>query len=231
MEKLLSPEAVRVLGVLIEKEMSTPDYYPMTLNALVNGCNQKSNRDPVVEFGEFQIREYLDELNRARLTGHASVAGSRSEKFRHAAAHQWELGPEGMAIMASLMLRGPQTVGELRTHTARMATFESMDTVAEVLDSLMNRETPLVMSIGRAPGQKGERFAHVLCGELDIAEVFAGAKGGSGFSGPGLSGSDGSGFSGSGAAVNEELLEEIKSLTARLEALEEEFERFKSQFE
>ncbi len=227
MEKIISPEAVRVLGVLIEKELSTPDYYPMTLNALVNGCNQKSNRDPVVEFGEFQIRELLDELNRARLTGHASVAGSRSEKFRHAADHQWELGAEALALMASLMLRGPQTVGELRSHTARMATFESMETVAEVLQGLMDRESPLVMSIGRAPGQKGERFAHLLCGPVDIEEVFAAGSGGSAVLGPGMSRS---GMSGSVNASGA-LLEEIEALKSRLEALEAEFERFKSQFE
>jgi uncharacterized protein len=140
MEKYVSPEAVRVLGVLIEKELSTPEYYPMTLNALVNGCNQKSNRNPVVEYGEFQIREYLDELQRLRLVGHASVAGSRSEKFRHASAQYWSLGTKEMAIMASLMLRGPQTVGELRARTSRMAEFEDIEEVSYPLDDYRARK-------------------------------------------------------------------------------------------
>ena len=102
MEKVLSAEAARVLGVLIEKELSTPDYYPMTLNSLVNGCNQKSNRFPVVEYGEFEVLDYLDELQRYRLVGHASVAGSRSEKFRHATAQQFGLEVPELALLASL---------------------------------------------------------------------------------------------------------------------------------
>jgi uncharacterized protein YceH (UPF0502 family) len=213
MEKYLSPEAIRVLGVLIEKELSTPDYYPMTLNGLTNGCNQKSNRNPVVEFGELQVREILDELQRHRLVGHASVAGGRSEKFRHAAAQHWELDKESLAIMASLMLRGPQTVGELRTHTSRMAVFETMDEVADRLQRLMDREEPLVASLARRPGQKGERFAQLLGGEVAMDEDV-----------PAL------GLAPAGSA-KQGLTEELDAIRARLESLEEAFEAFKRQFE
>ena len=212
MEKILSAEAARVLGVLIEKDLSTPDYYPMTLNALVNGCNQKSNRNPVVEFGEYDVRDYLDELQRYRLVGHASVAGSRSEKFRHAAAQHYELESDDLALLASLMLRGPQTVGELRTHTSRMAMFENIEEVAARLDGLMGLEKPLVMSLGRRPGQKGERFAHLLCGEVAMDDVM-----------------------GPGSAIvptsKPSIVAELDEIRARLESLESSFEQFKKQFE
>ncbi|MDA1028942.1 MAG: YceH family protein [Bacteroidetes bacterium] len=221
MEKNLSPEAVRVLGVLIEKELSTPEYYPMTLNALANGCNQKSNRHPVVEYGEFQIRENLDELGRHRLVGHAAVAGSRTEKFRHAAAQHWNLGREQLAILASLMLRGPQTVGELRTHTARMATFDTMEQVAAHLDVLASVEEPLVVSVGRLPGQKGERFGHLLEGQ-DALEAYTAAAS------EGLASGGGSGF---GDSAKMHLNEELENIRSRLSELEEKFEAFRRQFE
>lgn len=221
MEKNLSPEAVRVLGVLIEKELSTPEYYPMTLNALANGCNQKSNRHPVVEYGEFQIREYLDELQRHRLVGHAAVAGSRTEKFRHAAAQHWSLDREQLAILASLMLRGPQTVGELRTHTARMAPFETIEQVAAHLEVLATLEEPLVVSVGRMPGQKGERFGHLLEGQ-DALEAYSAAAS------EGVASSGGSVFS---DTAKLKLNEELEDIRARLAQLEEKFEAFRRQFE
>ena len=212
MEKVLSAEAARVLGVLIEKELSTPDYYPMTLNSLVNGCNQKSNRHPVVEYGEFDVRDYLDELQRYRLVGHASVAGSRSEKFRHATAQHYGLDTPDLALLASLLLRGPQTVGELRTHTTRMAAFDSIEEVSTRLDGLMAREEPLVMSLGRMPGQKGERFAHLLCGEVAMDDVAAAGM----LVQP---------------AARSSIAEELDEIRERLASLEEAFEQFKKQFE
>jgi len=136
----LSFQAVRVLGVLMEKELSTPDYYPMTLNALVAGCNQKSSRDPVVEYGETTVMEALDELVKRRLAGHASVAGSRAEKYRHAAQQALGLDERSMAVLASLMLRGPETIGELRSRTSRMASFDSMEEVEAVIAALSERD-------------------------------------------------------------------------------------------
>jgi uncharacterized protein YceH (UPF0502 family) len=207
MEKKLSLEAVRVLGVLIEKERSTPDYYPMTVNALVNGCNQKSNRFPVVEYGEIAVIRALDELYTQRLSGHASVAGGRAEKYRHAAAQHWNLDVPSLAVLASLTLRGAQTVGELRTHTTRMASFESMEEVAEVLQALSDREEPLAMQVGRRAGQKGLRFAHLLSGEpIQEEEV-------------------------SEPPSSTESTADLDELRERLTRLEAEFEAFRKQFE
>ncbi len=209
MSESVSSEALRVLGVLIEKELSTPDYYPMTVNGIVNGCNQKSNRHPVVDYGEITVLKALDDLFSHRMAGHASVAGSRSEKYRHAAAQRFDLDTQGLAIMASLILRGPQTVGELRSHTSRMATFESMEEVADTLDSLSEREEPLVARAGRQAGQKGIRFCHLLADESvdepypeeDSVEDAPSSDGG---------------------------LEDIRE---RLDKLEAEFEAFRKQFE
>ncbi len=207
MEKKLSLEAVRVLGVLIEKELSTPDYYPMTVNALVNGCNQKSNRFPVVEYGEIAVIRALDELYTERLSGHASVAGSRAEKYRHAATQHWNLDQRSLAVLASLTLRGAQTEGELRTHTTRMAAFESMEEVAGVLQALSDREEPLVMQVGRRAGQKGVRFAHLLSGEpIQEEEV-------------------------SEPPSSTESTADLDDLRERLTRLEAEFEAFRKQFE
>ncbi|MBT3449709.1 MAG: DUF480 domain-containing protein [Bacteroidetes Order II. Incertae sedis bacterium] len=208
-DHLLSSEAVRVLGVLIEKEYSTPDYYPLTLNALVTGCNQKSNRHPVVTFSESTAMAALDELLRERLSGHASVSGSRAQKFRHAAAQRWNLERPALAVLASLLLRGPQTVGELRTHTSRMVTFESMGQVAEALTVLMEQENPLVAGLARRPGQKGERFGHLLSGELPEEDT--------------ASPIDSDAHGGSST--------ELEDIRERLTRLETEFEAFKRQFE
>ncbi len=207
MEKKLSLEAVRVLGVLIEKELSTPDYYPMTVNALVNGCNQKSNRFPIVEYGEIAVIRALDELYTERLSGHASVAGGRAEKYRHAATQHWSLDVPSLSVLASLTLRGAQTVGELRTHTTRMASFESMEEVADVLQVLSDREEPLVAQIGRRAGQKGVRFAHLLSGE-PIEEEEA-----------------------SEDPSSSESTADLDELRERLTRLEANFEAFRKQFE
>lgn len=209
---MLSAQALRVLGVLIEKELSTPDYYPMTVNGIVNGCNQKSNRSPVVDFGEITVIKALDELYSLRLSGHASVAGSRSEKYRHAASQHWELDQAGLSILASLVLRGPQTVGELRAHTSRMFSFENMDAVVDVLDSLAEREEPLVARAGKASGQKGIRFAHLLAGTPEIEEDSAGAEE-------------------TESSSNAAQADELQELRERLDSLESAFEAFRKQFD
>ena len=217
----LSPEAVQVLGVLIEKELSTPEYYPMTLNGLVVGCNQKSSRNPVVEYGESTVVEALDELVRARLGGHASVAGSRVEKFRHAARQALELDDPQLAVLASLLLRGPETLGELKTRTSRMFAFDDLDAVQAVLDGLASREEPLVTHLGGDPGRKGVRWAHLLSGQPD-EEDFQAER----------SGLAGSGPVGEGAVASQSKMRaELESLRERLDQLESEFARFRSQFE
>ncbi|MDA0874272.1 MAG: YceH family protein, partial [Bacteroidetes bacterium] len=143
METPLTPIAVRVLGVLIEKDLTTPDYYPMTLNSLTNGCNQKSNRDPVMELSEAIVQDGLDELIRHRMAGHASGAGSRAIKFRHAAAEHWQLSQPELAVLSVLLLRGPQTVGEIKGRTGRMAEFDDLEQVAAVLRRLEERDPPM----------------------------------------------------------------------------------------
>lgn len=209
----LSPEAIRVLGVLIEKELSTPDYYPMTLNSLTNGCNQKSNRDPVVAYQEGEVRYALEELQKRRLVGHASGAGSRAEKFRHAVVEQMGLNQKELAALATLLLRGPQTIGEVKGHTGRMADFDSLDDAADTLRALRDREESLVVQLPVQPGKKEARIAHLLAGEIDLEALEAEAAAAA----PTTSGTS--------------LSEELEDIKARLSDLEEAFERFKAQFE
>ena len=168
METPLTPIAVRVLGVLIEKDLTTPDYYPMTLNSLTNGCNQKSNRDPVMELSEAIVQDGLDELIRHRMAGHASGAGSRAIKFRHAAAEHWQLSQPELAVLSVLLLRGPQTVGEIKGRTGRMAEFDDLEQVAAVLRRLEERDPPMCTALPVQPGKKEARYAHLLGGPIDL---------------------------------------------------------------
>jgi uncharacterized protein YceH (UPF0502 family) len=204
-------DEVRVLGVLIEKELTTPDYYPLTLNSLVTGCNQKSNREPVVAFSETQTMRALDSLMRARLVGHAAGGGSRAEKFRHAVAEAWGLPAPAYAVLGVLMLRGPQTVGELRARTARHHAFESLEEVDAVLASLNEREEPLAMQLRRLPGQKEARFVHLLEGEPDLEALEAAVQ--------------------KASVRKSDLADEITELRERLEVLEAAFTEFRTQFE
>ncbi len=159
---------VRVLGSLIEKDLSTPDYYPMTVHALTQACNQKTNREPVVDFGEGEVQEALASLQRKRLVGTAGGPGSRVLKYRHALAEALGLAAPGLAVLAVLLLRGPQTVGEIRGRTGRMHEFDGLEAVEQVLQDLAARETPLAAELERQPGQKETRYAHLLAGEPDL---------------------------------------------------------------
>jgi uncharacterized protein len=164
MKMELTTIEARVLGCLVEKELATPEYYPLSLNALTNACNQKSNRDPVMSLDEPEVAQALDSL---RFKGLAmqSAEGSRVSKYRHALAEKLYLEPYELAIVAELLLRGPQTVGELRTRTERMYSFGDLAAVETVLSDLMERETPLVARLPRQSGRKESRFAHLFCGE------------------------------------------------------------------
>ena len=164
METNLEAPEIRVLGALIEKQLSTPDYYPMTLNALIHACNQKSNRDPVVTYRESDVLSALDTLQHRRLVGTATGVGSRAVKYRHALAEAWSLSAAALAVLAELLLRGPRTVGELRGRTGRMHTFEDTGQVQEILTNLASREAPLALQLPRRAGQKEARFAHLLAG-------------------------------------------------------------------
>ena len=157
----LNPTEARVLGCLVEKELATPDYYPLTLNALVNACNQKSNRDPVMSLAEGEIQEALDSL-RFKQLAHRSAEGVRAAKFCHNMEGLLRLEPAEMALLAELLLRGPQTVGELRTRADRMTALADLATVEEYLQALLDRDEPLVTRLPRQPGRKEQRFAQTF---------------------------------------------------------------------
>jgi uncharacterized protein YceH (UPF0502 family) len=159
----LSPEEVRVLGCLLEKQRTTPDTYPLSLNALRAACNQSTNREPVVDYDEATIRDALDRLGRRRFTRLTSYHGSRTAKFRHLLDEALGIGVEEQAVLAVLMLRGPQTPGELLQRTERLYRFPDSAALAGVLDGLMERE--LVTRFERRPGQREERYGHLLGGE------------------------------------------------------------------
>ncbi|HVF80057.1 MAG TPA: YceH family protein [Solirubrobacteraceae bacterium] len=156
----LSPVEIRVLGCLLEKQRTTPDTYPLTLNALRAACNQSTNRDPVVAYDEATIRDAITRLNRRRWARLASGAGSRTSKYRHLLDESLTRAPDELAILAVLMLRGPQTPGELKGRTDRLHPFADLAAVHTTLDRLIQRE--LVAQLPRRPGQKEERYAHRL---------------------------------------------------------------------
>jgi len=166
MEKILSRMEVRVLGCVIEKELATPEYYPLTLNALANACNQKSNRNPIMTMEETEVSASLDSL-RARQLALVSAEGGRVPKYRHALMERLRLDPAELALLAELLLRGPQTVGELRNRGERMHPFADLAAVEEALQELKERTPPLVAPLPRMPGHKEQRYAHLFSGEVE----------------------------------------------------------------
>jgi uncharacterized protein YceH (UPF0502 family) len=167
MEAILTPIEVRVLGALIEKDITTPDYYPLSLNALVNACNQKNNRDPVMNLDEGTVREALSSLQEKRLAGPASGADSRVTKYEHRLQEAYNFDRRETAVLCVLLLRGPQTPGELRGRTERMHRFEGLDEVQSTLQRLIERDPPLVAMLARQPGTKESRYAQLLSGEVE----------------------------------------------------------------
>ncbi len=167
----LSTTEARVLGCLIEKQITTPDYYPLTLNALTTACNQKQNRHPVMDLAETDVVRALDQLKDAGLSVTTIQVGSRMPKYRHIAPEKLSLSPAETAVLCELLIRGPQTVGELKGHSARMHAFADLDSVQQRLDRLTAGE--LVVELPKAPGRKECRYAHLLCGEPEITEEAA----------------------------------------------------------
>jgi uncharacterized protein len=167
----LSPTEQRVLGSLLEKQRTTPDVYPLTLNALRAACNQATNRDPVVSYDEATVRDALHHLGRRRWTRLTSGHGSRAAKYRHLLAEELGITPEQQSVLAVLLLRGPQTPGELLQRTERLFHFDGSDALNAVLEQLSERE--LVARLNRRPGQREERYAHLLGGEPNDAAPFA----------------------------------------------------------
>jgi uncharacterized protein YceH (UPF0502 family) len=172
----LNPHEIRVLGCLVEKAVTTPDYYPLTLNSLTLACNQQSNRDPVVAFDETTVVRALDGLREKRLASVFTGAESRVAKYKHALTDALLLTPAEVGLLCMLMLRGPQTLAELRTRTERFQPFESLAEVEEALQVLAARQPqPLVVKLPRLPGTKEPRYAHLLAGPIDVAALAAGA--------------------------------------------------------
>lgn len=207
---LLDAEEARVLGCLMEKEMTTPDYYPLTLNSLTTACNQKSSRDPVVEYDSGQVQAALDRLQEKGLTRRITGGDSRVAKFRHAAADALRLTQQQQAAICVLLLRGPQTAGEIRQRTNRMYEFASLAEVDETLEELASRDKlALVVQLPKQPGTKESRYAHLLMGppseEMLAAAAPAPSRGGG-------------------------LEQRVTELEERLAELEAKFEKFQSQF-
>ncbi|HYE76089.1 MAG TPA: YceH family protein [Blastocatellia bacterium] len=221
MSVTLDEYEVRVLGALIEKEISTPEYYPLTLNALMNACNQKSSRDPVVSYDEQTVSRTLQSLRDKKLSYVFSGAEARVPKYGQLFNKFFDLSPQEVAVMCVLMLRGPQTPGELRSRTASLYNFEQLADVETTLQDLMNRDgEPLVARLPRQPGTKESRYAHLLSGpvEADMSEPIQRPV-----------------SSTSTARISEEriakLEAEIAQLRQELSELRQEFAAFKTQFE
>ena len=174
MQYELNTVEARVLGCLMEKHFTTPDTYPLTLNSLTLACNQKSNRDPVMEAEEQIVLRALDSLRDKKLIAMVSMAGSRVMKYKHQADRALELEPPALAILSELLVRGPQTAGELRGRVTRMCPFESIEAVEQVLGVLTARSPePLAMLLPRQPGRKEPRYAHLLSGAVKLEELAA----------------------------------------------------------
>ncbi len=162
---------VRVLGALIEKDITTPDYYPLSLNALVNACNQKNNREPVMALDEDAVSAALGTLQEKRLAGPASGADSRVTKYEHRLQEVFNFDRREIAVLCVLLLRGPQTPGELRGRTERMYRFEALDDVISTLDRLSQRQPALAAVLPRQPGTKESRYMQLFSGEAPTAEM------------------------------------------------------------
>ncbi|HEX8457435.1 MAG TPA: YceH family protein [Pyrinomonadaceae bacterium] len=218
-ELILSAEEVRVVGALVEKQVTTPEYYPLTLNALRQACNQLSNRDPVVAYDERTVVWALDSLRDRKLVRVVTTADGRVPKYRHVLDEALGLKSPEMAVMCVLMLRGAQTVGEIRTRTERLYPFSALSFVETTLEDLMTRDAPLVVKLPRQAGQKESRYAHLLSGAVEVVETEGAATEGA-TSAP-------RGEAGRVARVEEEL----RAVRAELAELREQFAEFKRQFE
>jgi uncharacterized protein len=175
---ILTSIETRVLGSLIEKDITTPDYYPLSLNALVNACNQKNNREPVMQLDEQTVSEALTSLQEKRLAGPAGGADSRVTKYEHRLQEVYNFDRREIAVICVLLLRGPQTPGELRGRTDRMYRFDALEDVVSTLDRLTQREPPLTTMLPRQPGTKESRYMHLFSGEPEegVARTPSSAK-------------------------------------------------------
>lgn len=172
---LLDEMEARVLGCLMEKQMTTPDYYPLTLNALVTACNQKTSRVPVMNLSPQQVSKVLSDLRSEGLA--TASSGGRADRFEQHLARKFHLTSKQRAVLCVLMLRGAHTLNEIRIHTDRMTEFADNEDVQETLTTMMQKEEPLVVLIPRGPGQREDRYMHVLCGMPEVAPVSTAVRG------------------------------------------------------
>jgi len=170
----LSPTQARILGCLVEKEATTPEGYPLTANAVVLACNQKSNREPLMELEPGEVGHALRELETAGLI--KSVHGARAQRYEHRFAAAYSVTGKQQALLSVLLLRGPQTAAELLTRCERLAAFADLDEVRQTLDRLAQRQPVLALNIGRASGQREDRYMHLLGGPVDAGELLASVK-------------------------------------------------------
>lgn len=213
----LTPTEARVLASLVEKQLTTPEYYPLTLNALTAACNQKSNRDPVMSLGDTEIQAAIDSLRDQSLVYLYYGTGTRTVKYKHMLPGVFELEAAGVAVMGVLMLRGPQTIGEIRERSGRMHEFGDLNEVQETLDDLSRRDEPLLVRLERQPGQKEVRYAHLLSGEIDVSTLPT----------PGEKRSSGS----ADASRVEALESEVAALKNELAEFRATFDEFRKQFD
>jgi uncharacterized protein len=218
MEFRLTETEVRVLGSLIEKDITTPEYYPLSLNALVSACNQKTNRDPVKRLDEDVVRNALEGLEQQRMAGPARGADSRVTKYEQRLQEVFNFTRPEIAVLCVLLLRGPQTPGELRGRAERMHRFEALDDVQSALQRLMQREPPLAKVLPRQPGTKESRYAHLLAGDVVKAETPVQAA---------VTGGDNPADSERIARLEEEVAE----LRREVSEVKDHLERFRRQFE
>jgi len=217
MVAVLDPVELRVLAVLAEKEGLTPDNYPMSLNAIVNGCNQLSSRDPVMQISEAVVLDTLQRLTERKLVNAISQAGARVVKYEHRMRIKWTLEQDKLAVLTILMLRGLQTAGEIRTRSGRLHEFKTVADVETALQFLIDKYPPLVMKLERAPGTKESRYGQLLGGEITIV---AGSE---------QTSSSASNLTQGGRIA--QLEEEVAALRGEMEDLKGQFEAFRQQFQ
>jgi uncharacterized protein YceH (UPF0502 family) len=215
---LLNEVECRVLGSLVEKEITTPEYYPLSLNALINACNQKSNREPAMNLDEAAVRKALHSLDGQSLIRSVSATDSRVTKYEHRLQEAYNFYRHEIAILCVLLLRGPQTPGELRARAERMHPFDDLSAVQSSLQHLMKREPPLVKVLPRQHGTKEARYAHLLSGDAEVFEAKPHAE------------VTANGFGADGERIAS-LEEKVASLQKEIAELKQQFALFRKQFE
>lgn len=217
-EDVLDAQALRVLAVLAEKEGLTPDAYPLSLNALTNGCNQLSSRDPVMSLSEHDVQQTLERLTQEKFVSEVRQAGARVAKYEHRLRIKWLLEQDKLAVLTVLMLRGVQTAGEIRARCGRLHEFASIADVEHCLQFLMDKYPPLVARLARAPGTKEARYAHLLAGDVADMQAETGAV---------------ETVSGSVTRADRitQLEAEVSALKEEMAELKNQFQQFRQQFE